>query len=458
LSNVTPLATRKPSRPALFPPTPDDPIVEHALHYASMGWPVLVVDPVTKISLKSAAHSNGLPWGQTTVRDEIVRDFLKWPNANVGVATGATAGFFVVETDTADGHGEGTDGLAALAKLEVEHGPLPVTLEAESPSGSIHRYFKHPGFKIKNSASEVAPGVDVRGDGGMVVAPPSVKPGKGTYRWRNALPIAEAPQWLLDRIVAGKEKPEPKADLSISQQALAMVRPRDAFDDFNDEARRSSGGGYIEAALRGESDEVARAPNGKRNHQLNVSSMKLGHYVGGGELHEKRVIDAMMEACRSNGLLAEDGTDQCLATIKSGLEKGKSQPKGIPERTADILHLPNAKLPEQQPAPLTAIHATPYVWRDPATIRRREWLYGRLLLRKFVSATISPGGTGKSSLVATEALAMVSGKDLLGVLPPSRSRVWLWNLEDPYEETVRKIQAAAQHYELDPDDLDGLMG
>jgi AAA domain len=52
---------------------------------------------------------------------------------------------------------------------------------------------------------------------------------------------------------------------------------------------------------------------------------------------------------------------------------------------------------------------------------------------------------------------MVSGKDLLGVLPPSRSRVWLWNLEDPYEETVRKIQAAAQHYELDPDDLDGLM-
>ena len=271
----------------LFPPTPDDPIVEHALHYASMGWPVLVVDPVTKIPLKSAAHSNGLPWGQTTVRDEIVRDFLKWPNANVGVATGATAGFFVVETDTADGHGEGTDGLAALAKLEAEHGLLPVTLEAESPSGSIHRYFKHPGFKIKNSASEVAPGVDVRGDGGMVVAPPSVKPGKGTYRWRNALPYRRGTAMAADRIVAGKEKPEPKADLSISQQALAMVRPRDAFDDFNDEARRSSGGGYIEAALRGKSDEVARAPKGKRNHQLNVSSMKLGHYVGGGSWTRK---------------------------------------------------------------------------------------------------------------------------------------------------------------------------
>jgi hypothetical protein len=75
--------------------------------------------------------------------------------------------------------------------LEAKHGSLPATLEAESPSGSIHRYYKHPGFKIKNSGSGIAPGVDVRGDGGQVVAPPSVKPGKGAYKWRNDLPIAD---------------------------------------------------------------------------------------------------------------------------------------------------------------------------------------------------------------------------------------------------------------------------
>lgn len=106
------------------------------------------------------------------------------------------------------------------------------------------------------------------------------------------------------------------------------------------------------------------------------------------------------------------------------------------------------------PAPVP-IHATPYVFKDPATIPQREWLYGQLLVRKIVSATISPGGIGKSSLVAAEALAMVSGKPLLGVTPPDQLRVWLWNLEDPQEETERKIQAAALHYELEPDDIGG---
>jgi hypothetical protein len=99
-----------------------------------------------------------------------------------------------------------------------------------------------------------------------------------------------------------------------------------------------------------------------------------------------------------------------------------------------------------------SIHATPYAWTDPASIPPRPWLYGKLLLRKIVSATISPGAVGKSSLITAEALAMVSGKDLLGVQPGAPLRVWLWN-KDPQEETMRKIQAAAIYYELGPDDI-----
>ncbi len=94
------------------------------------------------------------------------------------------------------------------------------------------------------------------------------------------------------------------------------------------------------------------------------------------------------------------------------------------------------------------IFATPYTWKDPAKLPVREWLYGRLLIRKFVTATVAPGGVGKSSLGAVEFLAQVSGKNLLGVFPPRQLRVWLWNLEDPQEETERKIQAAAMHYRL----------
>jgi hypothetical protein len=108
------------------------------------------------------------------------------------------------------------------------------------------------------------------------------------------------------------------------------------------------------------------------------------------------------------------------------------------------------------PAP-TAIKATPYIWIDPATIPRRDFVYGRHLIRKFVSATVAPGGVGKSSLIVTETLAMVSGRDLLGIHPPSRSRVWLWNLEDPAEETARHIQATASHYRLKAQDIEGYL-
>ena len=101
------------------------------------------------------------------------------------------------------------------------------------------------------------------------------------------------------------------------------------------------------------------------------------------------------------------------------------------------------------------ITATAYSWTDPASIPRRDFVYGRHLIRKFVSATIAPGGVGKSSLIVTETLAMVSGKALLGIQPTSRLRVWLWNLEDPREEIARHIQATAQHYELTAKDIEG---
>ena len=100
-----------------------------------------------------------------------------------------------------------------------------------------------------------------------------------------------------------------------------------------------------------------------------------------------------------------------------------------------------------------AIRATPYVWTEPETIPLRAWLYGHHLIRKFVSATVAPGAVGKSSLVLAEALAMVSGKALLEILPPKKLRVWLWNLEDPTEETIRRVQATAKFYSLNADDF-----
>jgi hypothetical protein len=97
--------------------------------------------------------------------------------------------------------------------------------------------------------------------------------------------------------------------------------------------------------------------------------------------------------------------------------------------------------------PATAgITATPFKWVDLSKTRPRDWLYGDILLRKFVSMTVAPGGVGKSSLVAVETLAQVTGKSLLGEDASEELRVWLWNLEDPYEETQKRLLAAAKHY------------
>src|SRR5262245_46783911 len=82
---------------------------------------------------------------------------------------------------------------------------------AVSPTGSVHRIFRHPcnGIWIKNSTSEIAKGIDVRGDGGMFIAPPSVKPDVGDYKWINwGTPIADAPQWLIDLVIE-KEPADP---------------------------------------------------------------------------------------------------------------------------------------------------------------------------------------------------------------------------------------------------------
>lgn len=103
----------------------------------------------------------------------------------------------------------------------------------------------------------------------------------------------------------------------------------------------------------------------------------------------------------------------------------------------------------------TTIRATPYYWRDPDTIPLRPWVYGRWFLRGTVACVIAPGGVGKSTLLAGTALAMATGKPLLGkTVWQGPERVWLWNLEDDLDELTRSIQAAALHFDLAPDDLD----
>lgn len=102
---------------------------------------------------------------------------------------------------------------------------------------------------------------------------------------------------------------------------------------------------------------------------------------------------------------------------------------------------------------IASIHPAPYSFRPPSEIPPRPWLYGDHYLAGVVSATVAPGGLGKSSLTIVEALAMASGKPLLGVTPRKICRVWLWNGEDPIDELERRIGAAMKYYGLSAADI-----
>ena len=179
------------------------PCLQEALRLADMGLYVFParVEAGKKASYLSAEHApGGLNWGMSNDPEQVRKNFsnTRWRlKCGVGIPTGWINKVFVIETDTVKGHN--VDGAKALRALEKKYGKLPKTKMAKSPSGSVHRYYRHPGEHIRLKSMSIAPGVDVKADGGMVIAPPTVR-GDGKYVWMDTRDVAEAPAWLIDLI------------------------------------------------------------------------------------------------------------------------------------------------------------------------------------------------------------------------------------------------------------------
>jgi hypothetical protein len=110
---------------------------------------------------------------------------------------------------------------------------------------------------------------------------------------------------------------------------------------------------------------------------------------------------------------------------------------------------------EPPPKPLEAAWPTTYDFFDERALQPRQWVYGQHYLRKFVSVLASAGGIGKTSLQIVEALAICTGKPLLGETVHQPCNVWLVNLEDPIDEMQRRILAAMKQYEIEPHEIRG---
>lgn len=209
-------------------------MLEIALDYARKGWFIFPAPPGQKMSCVSGDNTNGNRWGATVDPKEIKAYFTQFPHANIGIAMGVLSHLWVSEADTPEGHN--VDGIASLRQLEAANSPLPDTLIGESPSGSLHYFWLLPeGQVIYNSTSLIGSGIDVLGEGGMVIAPPSIRPGKGAYKWLNAFPPVEAPEWLFklaakQQVVEHISGFEAEADPEMIAAAMAAI-PNDDIHD-----------------------------------------------------------------------------------------------------------------------------------------------------------------------------------------------------------------------------------
>jgi hypothetical protein len=263
---------------------------DSALAYAEQdGLYILPLKPREKVPLTP----NGLD-DATTDLMTIETWWHRWPEANVGIRTGPIV---VVDEDR----------LNALQELADSHGEtIPPTRVAKTGSGR-HYYFTQPaGTRIRNTAGKLAPGIDTRGDGGYVVAPPSVHPNGGHYEWESEQQPAPLPEWIARLL----HKPEPVRRDPAPLRIAGDTTP------------------YAQRALEDETSAVAAAPEGTRNDRLNTAAFSLGQLVAGGELSERDAIAALEDAASACGLPEREAA----ATIRSGLTSGMDNPRTAPER------------------------------------------------------------------------------------------------------------------------------
>ena len=226
---------------------------------------------------------------------------------NIGISCGPS-GLVVLDLDVPKAGPDGEGGVASLTRLAAGAGqPFPwSTFTVRTPSGGWHLYFRAPARKIPNSAGRLAPHVDVRADGGYVVAAGS-RIAERSYTIHDATPPAPLPAWLASELT--RQPPPP-----VQRQVPAPSQTR--------------GTAYALAALHNEAHRVATAVDGTRHDTLNMAAFRLGQLTGAGLLPDLAVTTSLADAARQCGLPERD----IPRIITSGMTAGARHPRVPPPR------------------------------------------------------------------------------------------------------------------------------
>ncbi len=238
--------------------------------------------------------------------DQIAEWDKQFPGCNWGIATGSPSGNLLVVD--VDGIWEAPGD--AWTQIANSAGGLPRTVTVLAGSGhSMHWYFRLPDeVTLGNTAGNLGPGIDTRGEGGYVICPPSQHPSGQKYIWILSpfeAPVAPIPDRILDLLL-------PK------QRQLPPAPPRIASGDCERGMR----------ILEEECHRVAKAVEGTRNQTAFTAAAAIGNLVAGGELVLRVAAEALVEAARISGLPDREAE----TAVANGLKVGMTTPRTLRTR------------------------------------------------------------------------------------------------------------------------------
>lgn len=265
-------------------------LIEEISIYCERGWLIHPINNKKRPLLTDWQNK------ATTSVDVFMKWVNEWPWANVGVVTGSASNLLILDVD-------GSEGIESLQHLNLPGAPTVVTARGH------HYYFGFPQelHNIPTTRAGLLPGIDTRGRGGYITAPPSVHENGHLYYWSKPLLLGELPKppdWLIKLLTPQvKVKTFCKMPITLGKQ----------------------GSHYACIALQKESEAVLMAPVGTRNSRLNQAAFSMGTLVAAGAISIELVADNLASAAKCAGL----EYSEIEKTLHSGLSAGMKHPREV---------------------------------------------------------------------------------------------------------------------------------
>lgn len=399
-----------------------------AIETSKAGFRVIPLRPGTK---KPAIHN----WQNAPLDFLDVVETWEWGDDHgVGIVTGR--GFFVLDVDVKGGQ----PGTQSLTKMTAKHGPLPATRTVRTASGGWHYYFETPPGRTVSNANKTlkslfGDGLDIRGEGGQVVAPGNVYEGKA-YTLDCSEPIATAPTWLLECLAEAPVKSE-NAGMILGETDIPadISRARDWLAKAPETLEGSRDNTAYQMACRfydfGTSQTVCLELLSEWNETKCLPPLEDSDL-------ERIAASALKSRQEAVGCDSHESLTSCFSAITpvASVRAATAMPQRVPFRDRVVtLDLTEDKI---------------------AALPPREWIAERRLLRGKVTSLVAPGATGKSLLTLQWAAALALGDGRWTALDVrEQCRVLVINNEDETDEMERRLLGATIKFGLPLESING---